>query len=352
VNKVLLISNKVYHYRINNYNYLYHRFREDGTAFSVLTDEAQPVDFEVSVPVTVRKPSLFSTLRFIRQEKPGCIILFLHLKDRIIFPLMIYCRLSKIPVIYWNFGIDLSDPEARVKNFLYRRLHGLANAIVLYSPMERICIRPKHHAKVFVANNTINMTDAENLTVSGNILKEKFGVREKYIVLFVGRIIGAKKVDVLLRCFRDRDDIAVVIAGKGLPDELQKQIHAHANYYYLGEIKYDKAEIAKIYQAADVVCIPGNVGLAIVEAFFWGKPVVTLKREHNSPEIWYLKEGENGYIAQDEKDMELKISNLLSDRDLYQRFSVRARETALTDAHISMMYEGFRRAVASVTKGT
>ncbi|OFY57402.1 MAG: hypothetical protein A2Y87_02490 [Bacteroidetes bacterium RBG_13_46_8] len=88
-----------------------------------------------------------------------------------------------------------------------------------------------------------------------------------------------------------------------------------------------------------------------MEAFFWGKPVVTLKRGHNSPEIWYLKEGENGYIARDEKDMELKISNLLADRDLYQRFSVSARETALTDAHISRMYEGFRRAVASVTKG-
>jgi glycosyltransferase involved in cell wall biosynthesis len=350
--KVLLISNAVFHYRLNNYNYFYKRFRETGTEFSVLTNQVQPVDFEVSVPVTVLKPDLSSYIRFIATHKPECIILFMHLKDKIIFPLTYYCRLKKIPVIYWNFGIDLGDPDNKIKNMLYRHLHCLANAILLYSPMEKGFIRKNNHVKTFVANNTINMTDSENIPVEPNYLREKYGIKEKHIVLFVGRIIASKRVEVLLRCFRGRKDVAVVLAGRGIPDEMKDIVNTQSNYYYLGEIKYDKIEIARVYQGADVICIPGNVGLAIVEAFFWGKPLVTLVSNQglNSPEIWYLKEGENGFIARDEKEMEQRIDELFTNTEMYRSFSRKAMEIARTDSHISKMYEGFREAVEYVTK--
>jgi len=345
--KVLLISNYVHHYRINNYNYFYHKFKEAGIEFRVLTNDSQKVEFDVNVPIYILKPGIISYINYIRKEKPDCIILFLHLKDTIIFPITYYCRIKNLPVIYWNFGIDLLDPDSKIKNFLYRHLHRQANAILLYSPEEKIFINPKYHKKTFVANNTVNMTDFENLSITGNYLKEKILVKEKYIVLYVGRIIKEKRVDVLLKCFRNKKDIAVVIAGKNLKSEMLEIINNNPNYYYLGEIKYDKIELAKIYHSADVVCIPGNVGLAIVESFFWGKPLVTMKpiKGFNSPEIYYLREGENGYIANDEKDMEYKINSLLTNTEQYRRFSEKAREVAMTDAHITKMYQGFKKAI-------
>jgi len=345
--KVLLISNYVYHYRINNYNYFYQRFREDGIDFNVLADDAQRVDFDVMVPICTKKHGFLSYVHYIREQKPDCIILFLHLKNLIIFPITLYCRIKKIPVVYWNFGIDLLDPDNTIKNWLYRRLHWLSNAILLYSPNEKVFIKSRYHRKTFVANNTINMTDFESISLSGNYIKEHYHVKEKFIVLFVGRIIVEKKVDMLLQCFRNSKDIAVVIAGKGITEEMLEIINNQSNYYYLGEIKYDKKEISRIYHSADLVCIPGNVGLAIIESFFWGKPLVTVKppERFNSPEIWYLKDGENGFIAMNTEDMERKITDLLADPAQYKRFSEKAREIAMTEAHISKMYEGFKNVV-------
>jgi glycosyltransferase involved in cell wall biosynthesis len=345
--KVLLISNYVYHYRINNYNYLYQRFQEDGIAFQVLANDAQNVDFDVQVPICTKKQGVLSYIKYIREHKPDCVILFLHLKDLIIFPVTLFCRIKKIPVVYWNFGIDLLDPDSTIKNWLYRKLHWLSNAILLYSPNEKVFIKNRFHYKTFIANNTINMTDFENISLSGNYIKEHFHIKEKYIVLFVGRIIVEKKVPDLLQCFRNSKDIAVVIAGKGITKEMLEIIDSQPNYYYLGEIKYDKKEIARVYHSADIVCIPGNVGLAIIESFFWGKPLVTIKDldRINSPEIWYLKDGENGFIARNIEDMERKITDLLANPEQYRRFSEKARETAMADAHISQMYEGFKNVV-------
>jgi glycosyltransferase involved in cell wall biosynthesis len=342
--KVLLISNYVYHYRINNYNYFYHRFREDGIEFQVLTNGAQQVDFEVFVPICTKKPGIARYCKYILQQKPDIVILFLHLKDLIIFPVTLFCRIRRIPVVYWNFGIDLLDPDSMIKNWLYRKLHWLSNAVLLYSPNEKIFIRKRLHYKTFVANNTLNMTDFENVTLSGNYIREHYQVKEKYIVLFAGRIIAEKKVDELLLCFRNHKDIAVVIAGKGITKEMLNIINNQPNYYYLGEIKYNKTEMAGIYHSADIVCIPGNVGLAVIESFFWGKPLVTIKPagRYNSPEICYLNDGVNGYIARNIDDMECKITYLLSNPELYRKFSEKARETALHDAHISKMYEGFK----------
>jgi glycosyltransferase involved in cell wall biosynthesis len=345
--KVLLISNYVYHYRINNYNYFYQRFKEDGIEFQVLANDVQQVDFDFQIPIHTRKPGIMPYMKFIQGQKPDCIILFLHLKNLIIFPITLYCRIKKIPVVYWNFGIDLLDPDSKLKNWLYQKLHWLSNAILLYSSNEKVFIKGRFHYKTFVANNTINMTDYENISLSGNYIKEHYQVKEKFIVLFVGRIIVEKKVDELLQCFRNSKDIAVVIAGKGITRGMLEIINSHSNYYYLGEIKYDKMEIARIYHGSDIVCIPGNVGLAIIESFFWGKPLVTIKPpdRFNSPEICYLKDGENGYIAQNIPDMESKIIDLLANPEQYRNFSERARETAMTEAHISKMYEGFKKVV-------
>ncbi len=349
--KLLLISNYVFHYRINNYNYFYKQFKKNDVEFSVLANGAQKVDFAVEVPVTVMKFNLYMYIRYIRQYKPDCIILFLHLKDRIIFPLVYYCRIMNIPVVYWNFGIDLGEPDHKIKNFLYKHIHNIVNAILLYSPNEYRYIKPVHHSKTFVANNTVNMTDHDNMVIEGNVLRDTYKIKEKHIVLFVGRIIGSKRVDVLLRCFRNQPDIAVVIAGNGMPTDMLETINNQPNYYYLGEIKYDKFEISKIYHGADVVCIPGNVGLAIIEAFYWGKPLVTLKsiKGLNSPEIYYLKDGENGYIANDEYDMQAKISQLLHNPELYKQFSARAKEIVSKEGHISKMFAGFNEVFHFVT---
>ncbi len=343
--KILLISNYVYHYRLNNYNYFASRFKEIGLDFQVLGTAAQEVKFDIEYKLDVLEPGFNRYRKYIKREKPDVVIMFMHLKDKIIFPLTYYCRFKRIPVIYWNFGINVLNPTSRKKNFLYYHLHDVSNAIILYSPNELQYIHKRNRKKVFIAYNTLNFTPIDkNKMPDDNHLKNKYGITEDRIVLCLGRITRSKKVHVLFDCFRNSKDVAIAFAGEGMPPEYINVCNEVPNYYYLGEVGYERMELARIFNSCDIFCIPGNIGLALNEAFFWGKPAITLNGR-NSPEIYYFKDGVNGYLADDAKDLENKISLLLNDKKLYNEFSANALKTYEEEMHIENMFQGFKDAV-------
>ncbi len=345
--KLILISNYVYHYRINNYNYFAKKFREHGFIFQVVSTGHQEINFNIDFQLDVLPTKFLNYKKYIDKELPVVVIFFMHLKDKIIFPLMHYCKWKGIATIYWNFGINTFSPNAHLKNRLYFHLHNVADGILLYSPNELKHIKYKNKQKTFIAYNTLNLTELDRSSFDDyNVLQNEYGVKEKFVVLFVGRITGAKNLDALLKCFRNDKEIAVVIVGKGIKPHQHKIINKHRNFYYLGVI-YDKYEISKIFNSCDFFCIPGNLGLAINEAFFWGKPVITLKG-YNSPEIYYLRHGENGFIVDQEKEIEKKIRNILTDKLLYNKLSANAQKMADTDMHIDHMFHGFLEAVKFV----
>src|SRR4051812_13268544 len=75
---VLLVSNKVFHYRVANYNYFAGRFKEMGFRFVVRANETQrnnpyPPEFDYQeIPF-----SFFRYKREIERLKPAVVILFL-----------------------------------------------------------------------------------------------------------------------------------------------------------------------------------------------------------------------------------------------------------------------------------
>ena len=342
--KILLVSNYVFHYRIKNYNFFYDEFKKLGYEFTVLAEDAQKVDFEIKFSITTKKFNSYAYIKFIRNLKPSAIINFLHLKDVIIFPVTYYCKLAGIPIIYWNFGINTVTPDAKFKNMLYYHLHNLSNAIVLYSPLEKKFIKEKNHKKLSIAYNTLNLTDIDRSKFTDKYyLKNKYNVKEDFIILFVGRITPSKKLDILLESFRNKN-VAIVVAGNGINNMQSELIDKVPNYYYIGEIPYDNNEICNIFYSSDIFCIPGNIGLALIEAFFWGKPAVTFSGR-NSPEIFYLKDNHNGYLVKDVKDLEKKISDLINDPAKYNKMSENARKTYEEKAHIRNMFKAFNDAL-------
>src|ERR1700723_619825 len=85
--KILLISNEVMHYRVSVYNYFNRRFREYGFEFAVLTDRLQ--EQNQKAPQFEAREIPFDFLayrRAINAANPAAVILFLHLKDLIIWP--------------------------------------------------------------------------------------------------------------------------------------------------------------------------------------------------------------------------------------------------------------------------
>lgn len=343
--KVLLISNRVMHYRVSIYNHFARAFREMGYEFIVRSNELQrenpyPIEFDFK-----EIPFKFSDYRKeINDIRPDYVIVFLHLKNFIVWPLVHWLKLKNIPVVYWNKGINLEVPNPYIRNRFFYYVHSICDGIILYSKEEIKHIKKKNRHKVFVANNTVNFEDFPDISDEKEQIKSELGIPFKKVVLFVGRMWHRKKVLHLVEIFHslNRKDIGLVLVGDDMGTNISEKINRE-NTIYLGEI-YDprNVKISRIFKMADVFCIPGDVGLGLNQAFFWGLPVVT-EDGFQPPEVHYLVDGRNGFIvsAGDLEALREKMLYLLDNDDARREFSANARKDIMEKASINRMFAGF-----------
>lgn len=341
--KILLISNRVMHYRSRIYNTFYDMFADQGYEFHVLSNNYQQVSFPIRYIKHEKPFGVKGYVDVINDIRPDVCINFLHLKDKLIIPLTIYCRWKGIPMIYWNHGINLHTPNAKIKNMIFHFIHSISSAIILYTPDQLKYISSKNQKKTFIAWNTLDFSDVNKEQLrSPKEVKELYGIKEKWVVMYISRILPYKGLDILLKLFTDTQDIALVVVGGGINDEQKSIIDSHANYYYLGE-RYEK-EVDEIYQMGDVFSTPGHIGLALNQAFYWGKPVVVLNRRH-APEITYLHNEYNGFFVNNEEELKDKIVTLCHNDNLLHKMSAHAYETYEKEMPIERMFDGFINAV-------
>lgn len=340
--KVLLVSNYVFHYRQKNYSYFAERFAEDGYEFHVLANEYQDAGYSFRFHAHTLPFSVKGYEEKLREIDPDFVILFLHLKDRIELPLLHYCKRRRIPVIFWNKGVSDTDPHNPIKNAIYHYIHNRVDAIVTYTPDMIANFKPKNRKKLFVAFNTVDCHDIDKSRYDRAALREKYGIKEHKVVLYVSRMKKSKRIELLLDTLASQPDIAVVAMGAGMTPELQERFDAAPNLYYLGQ-RYGE-EGKEVWAMGDVFSIPVSVGLGVNEAIFWGMPVVTMQG-FQPPEIYFLKEGKTGFITRDEAEYRQKLLSLLSDRAELQRMKAECEKEYAAEVSIERMYQGFLDAV-------
>ena len=336
------------HYRSKIYNQFYDLFKDKNIDFHVVSNDYQDVDFPIRYVQHIIPFILKEYIQLIRELNPDVCIFFLHLKDKIFIPLLIWCKIKKIPVIYWGHGINLESPNSKFKRVIFNYIHWLSDAIILYSSKQIKYIHTKSQEKIFIAPNTLAFDNNERFGISKTEeVKKMYGIKENMVVLYISRILPYKGLDVLLEQFRDTPQIALVIVGPGINSEQQKIVDETSNYYYLGE-KYGK-DVDEIFNIGDVFSTPGHIGLALVQAMYWSIPVVLLNRRH-APEIVYLHNGENGFVVDTPKELKQIILRLNHDRSLYEKVSRKARDTYEKEMQIAIMFKGFMDAVCFVLR--
>lgn len=355
--RVLLISNTVMHYRVSVYNYFHRRFAEEGWEWMVLTNQIQPQNRIPARFHIEELPFNFAAYRRrIRELNPDVVILFLHLKDLIHWPLIHWLKCSAIPVIEWTKTRNLDDPNNWLKNAMFNYVHCLSDGLVIYSGELAGNLTKKQRAKAFVANNTINHEEFPEIAENREAIKESLDIPFKKVVLFVGRMGvdgGRKRVDHLIEIFREMEgqDAGLVIVGSGMRPEWRERMNPRTTIY-LSEVQdSENRQIARIFSMADLCAIPGHVGLGLNQALFYGLPVVTMEGGQ-PPEIAYLNPGINGYIvpSNDVGQLKTRILQLLNDDNLRARFSAAAREGFLREASVEQMFQGFKLCVDFVEK--
>lgn len=349
---VLLISHTVLHYRVSVYNYMWKRFQDHDWNFKVLTNQIQPNN---------KKPIQFSYIeegfnfrkysKIIECDKPDAVILFLHLKDAIVWPLIHWLKWRGIPIVFWTKGGNLDHPDSIWRKWLFSYIFNQSDSLIMYSSEQLPRLSEKCRRKAIAANNAINYEEVPVIGESAEAIKKEFELPFKKLVLFVGTMgVGGerKKVQHLIEVFNriEGNEIGCVIVGANMPEYLQRKINP-LNTRYLGSLHDEKdIKISKLFKAADIFVVPGHIGLGINQAFYWGLPVIT-ERCNQPPEIHCLKSGKNGFLVKenDLEELKEKILYLLENESIRAEFSKCARETVEQDASIESMFKGFHKAV-------
>jgi glycosyltransferase involved in cell wall biosynthesis len=164
------------------------------------------------------------------------------------------------------------------------------------------------------------------------IFRDKF--KSQYVILFVGALVKTKNVDKLIRVFnyvQKRIDASLVVVGEG-PEKsnlmkIVKELNLTNKVFFEGFVKDD--DLPYYYSSCDIFAscsIIEGFGLIFLEAMASGKPVVAFNIA-SIPEVV----GNGGIIIKnfDLKEMAEKIIELLSNKEVYEEYSRRAREIAI-----------------------
>lgn len=155
-------------------------------------------------------------------------------------------------------------------------------------------------------------------------------------ILFIGRLIEIKGVEVLLKALATLPDVQLLMAGNGsqriVLERLAEKLNINA--VFLGHV--DKTEKARLFALSTMVVIPSLIlpdgrteGMPVValEALAAGVPLIA-SRVGGLSEI--IIDGQNGLLFEsgDQAQLACKIKLLLNDENLREQLSVNARQTA------------------------
>lgn len=357
---VLMLHYDLLFYRVPFYNLLQEKLRETDKnliiwAYSIQEEiNLENINFELIDNLDV-KIDFGNYKHILKERKVQTVINFLQPSQPDYYfylKMIIYTYLKKIDLIYYGHGLNLEKIENKTLNLFYNSLHIFYKKIILYTPNEKKYIWKIHQNKIDVAYNTLCF-DSHKL-ISDNsreeIRTELSLSKDSFVVLFSGRIEKRKDFKSLIEIFeefqsQEIDNIELLLVGPGIEEEDKVTVKENPLIHYLGPI-YNSTTMAKVFSASDIFCIPGHIGLGLVEAMYWGLPVLTKNVKH-APEIYYLENGVNGFVLEDDHQLLEKIKSLSLDenRDIMNFLSNNAKDTYSKKASPYRMLEGFVKAL-------
>lgn len=211
--------------------------------------------------------------------------------------------------------------------------------------------------KVFFSNHCsldYSRIDSQNL-------KQRLNIKRRLVVLYLGRIIKRKGLDVLIEAFsaieKERKDIFLLICGDGdfrpFCEHLAKQLKIR-HIRFLGTIP--EKEIASYYRTADVFVLPSCIrpdqkikgegwGLVINEALSMGIPVITTNVVGAAVDL--VRNSFNGYIVKNGnvEDLCLALRRILENDNLRKTMGRNSRRIFEEFNDFDKMFDGFRQAI-------
>jgi 1,2-diacylglycerol 3-alpha-glucosyltransferase len=161
------------------------------------------------------------------------------------------------------------------------------------------------HIKRFEVIPTGVDLDRFHPRLDGSVVRKRYGLEDKKVILHLGRIAWEKNIDLVLRGFarlsNNEPDARMLLVGEGPAKEhvkkLAKDLGVESKVIFTGFVPDD--ELPLFYAACDVLTLASKFetqGLVILEAMAVGKPVCGI-RYRAVGEL--IREGENGELFEE-----------------------------------------------------
>jgi glycosyltransferase involved in cell wall biosynthesis len=158
--------------------------------------------------------------------------------------------------------------------------------------------------------------------------KQRFGIPDKPIIMYVGRLDGEKHIQTLIKAAQRvlaELEVHVVIIGHGSDAEnlksLAERLDIAKHITFTGRV--EDVDLPKLQACGDVFAMPSPAELqciAMLEAMACGQATVAV----NVGAVYELcQDGRNGYLAEvdNDEDMATKLLKILSDKKLHSNMS-------------------------------
>lgn len=322
--KIALLAPKISKYREPFYNGLAENYSIDFFAYEN-ADEIKKQNMEESEinPTVIHSVSIFAILRIysitkLINSKYKILILPAEIRSLSTWLLLLLKNIFKKKIILWGHGISVKNYLKEEANYPYIKkiFHNLADIVWLYTEKEkRILQKNIDKNKIIVLNNTLDIEPMLNVNFNveeKNRSKKKYNISTEFNFIFSARFSSPyRRVDLLLEIIENLDPkkYGFIVIGDG---KFKPNFKRFTNVYDLGAV-YDRNLKNELFSVADLYLQPGWLGLSVVEALSYGKPIFTLKRTdeiRQGVEYIYIKHHYNGYIAKDVNELLEFINNL------------------------------------------
>lgn len=279
---------------------------------------------------------------------------------------MLAKKALKKPLIISLRGCDiLTEPSIKYGIRLKKRLANYVRDAILSSDKIIVASRAEYDEaikigadveKLALVPNGVNI-DKFNPNIDGQVVRKRYEIEDKLIVLFVGTLDPVKGAKYLVESIpivlSHVPNAIFLIVGNGplrkYLEHLGKKLGVLQNLIFVGWVP--PSQIPLFYVACNIFVLPSlseGFGNATIEAMATGKPVVGTSVGGT---LDIIKDGVNGYLVEPKNPIDLadKVITLLSDderrkimgregrRIVEEKFNIDLRVTRITDVYKSIL---------------
>jgi glycosyltransferase involved in cell wall biosynthesis len=255
------------------------------------------------------------------------------------YPLLLRQRRGP-KVALWGHGTRRVKPATHLERALERRITRSAHWFFAYTQgaADQVAATRFPRDRISVVQNTLDVAALAALRdeVSAEeirLLREELDLPAQNVCLFIGALDPAKRIEFLLEASaivaQQVPDFVLIVAGDG---SLRGMVEAAAAYQpwlrYVGRAVGPHE--ARLGAVADILLMPGAVGLVSVDSFALRTPIITTRWPFHGPEAEYLEDGINARFVEDSVGgFAHAVAQVLQDRNELDRLRSACAASAL-----------------------